>query len=70
MPNLYTAAAVLSWHSRIHLDALIRKLEQECRDAGDTEGARTCIFALDGKPRARRWCAEQIAYANDRAANG
>jgi hypothetical protein len=69
MPNLYTPEAVLSHYTDAELDSMIKCLEQECAEAGDSNGVHICIRALDGMYLCRRWCAMQIANANDRRDN-
>ena len=69
MPNLYTPEAVLAFYSAAELDAMIACLEQECGEAGDLDGVSICRRALDGVQHCRRWCAMQIANANDRRDN-
>jgi len=69
MTNLYTPEAVLSHYTRAELDSMIECLQQECAEAGDRDGVSICIRALDGVQHCRRWCAMQIANANDRRDN-
>ena len=69
MPNLYTPEADLSHYTRAELDSMIECLEQECNKAGDLDAANICRRALDGVQYCRRWCAMQIAHANDRRDN-
>jgi len=66
--TLITVAAIVAHHTPAALDALIERLEQECGEAGDTEGAAICRRALAGSQRARRWCAQVMADASRAAA--
>jgi hypothetical protein len=50
--------------------AQIQALKTEAGQAGDSKMVETCKLALDGDEAAIAQCAEVIAYAADRAANG
>lgn len=63
MPNIFTAAAVLSALSASELDARIEALELEAGVAGDLDAVTICRRALAGSKRARRICAGWIADA-------
>jgi hypothetical protein len=48
----------------------IKALHTEAGAAGDLDQVRVCDAALEGDEAAVAKCAEVIAYAADRAANG